>query len=105
MGRSRRAYRKARPTVRVGLPKHKGKVHRPAGVVLPGSEDRLQWNDKATLLDNYRALGILANPNVIGARSGSGKVVQLVSLQKPLSADANVEDYDSDKEPEGMLFC
>lgn len=63
---------------------------------------RLEWNDKSTLLDNYRSLGIVANPNVLGARSGYGKTLQLVSLQKPMSAEPP-EEYNSDNEPDGML--
>lgn len=64
--------------------------------------DRLEWDEKATLLHNYKSLGILANPNVLGARSGSRNVVQLVSLQKPLSDDST-EVFGSDDENDGKL--
>jgi hypothetical protein len=47
-------------------------------------------------------MGIVANPNVVGARSGTRHLVQLVSLQKPLSADGG-EQYGSDDEPDGKL--
>lgn len=65
--------------------------------------DRLQWDGKASLLENYKSMGILANPNVVGARSGTRHVVQLVSLQKPLSDDGS-EVYGSDDEPDGKLL-
>lgn len=63
---------------------------------------RLEWDEKATLLHNYKSLGILANPNVLGARSGTRNVVQLVSLQKPLSDDGT-EVFGSDDENDGKL--
>lgn len=47
-------------------------------------------------------MGIVANPNVLGARSGTRHLVQLVNLQKPLSADTS-EVYGSDDEPDGKL--
>ena len=63
---------------------------------------RLEWDEKATLLHNYKSLGILANPNVLGARSGTRNVVQLVSLQKPMSDDGT-EVFGSDDENDGKL--
>jgi hypothetical protein len=61
----------------------------------------LEWDEKGTLQSNYKALGILANPNVLGARSGTQDMVQLVSLQKPLSADLDKDFATSDEEPDG----
>lgn len=49
-------------------------------------------------------MGIMANPNVLGARSGTKHLVQLVSLQKPLSDDG-AEVYGSDDEPDGKLIA
>lgn len=63
---------------------------------------RLEWDGKASLISNYKSMGIVANPNVVGARSGTRHVVQLVSLQKPLSDDGG-EQYGSDDEPDGEL--
>ncbi|KAG0575521.1 hypothetical protein KC19_5G010100 [Ceratodon purpureus] len=103
MGRSRRAFRKSNPTVRVGLPKRKSaKSLVPDTIVLPGTDTKLEWDGKASLISNYKSMGIVANPNVVGARSGTRHLVQLVSLQKPLSADGS-EHYGSDDEPDGKL--
>lgn len=63
---------------------------------------RLEWDGKASTISNYKSMGIMANPNVIGARSGTQHLVQLVSLQKPLS-DEGGEVYGSDDEPDGTL--
>jgi len=98
MARSRRAFKKTNATVRVGLPKKKNaKLPVPMTVCMPGTDTKLEWDEKATLLHNYKSLGILANPNVLGARSGTRNVVQLVSLQKPLSDDGT-EVFGSDDE-------
>ncbi|KAG0615059.1 hypothetical protein M758_5G011600 [Ceratodon purpureus] len=102
MGRSRRAFRKSNPTVRVGLPKRKSaKSLVPDTIVLPGTDTKLEWDGKASLISNYKSMGIVANPNVVGARSGTRHLVQLVSLQKPLSADGS-EHYGSDDEPDDV---
>ncbi|XP_024365043.1 uncharacterized protein [Physcomitrium patens] len=102
MGRSRRAFKKSNPTVRVGLPKRKNpKSLTPETLTFPGTDSKLQWDGKASLLENYKSMGILANPNVVGARSGTRHVVQLVSLQKPLSDDGS-EVYGSDDEPDDV---
>ena len=70
--------------------------------ILPWLCHRLEWDGKASLISNYKSMGIVANPNVVGARSGTRHVVQLVSLQKPLSAEGD-EQYGSDDEPDGKL--
>lgn len=102
MGRSRRAFRKSNPTVRVGLPKRKSsKAVVPKTVILPGTDTKLEWDGKASLINNYKSMGIVANPNVLGARSGTRHLVQLVTLQKPLSADTS-EVYGSDDEPDDV---
>jgi len=102
MGRSRRAFRKSNPTVRVGLPKRRSaKSVVPETLILPGTSTKLEWDGKASLISNYKSMGIVANPNVMGARSGTQHLVQLVSLQKPLSADGD-EIYGSDDEPDDV---
>jgi hypothetical protein len=103
MARSRRAFKKTRSTVRVGLPKRKSaKKSVPEAVCFPGTNQRLEWDEKGTMQSNYKALGILANPNVLGARSGTQDMVQLVSLQKPLSADLDKDFATSDEEPDDV---
>ncbi|KAJ7526471.1 hypothetical protein O6H91_16G007700 [Diphasiastrum complanatum] len=83
MGSSRRSFKKRKAKVRVGLPSNKPfKISAPPALHLPNSGHRLEWNDKGTRLANYRSLGLVANPNLLGARSGSEDVVQLASLQK-----------------------
>eukprot|EP00250_Pteridium_aquilinum_P014894 c22268_g1_i1 orf=69-614(+) len=103
MARSRRAYKKSKPTVRVGLPskkpfKPKPATPLPAKAVLNGAK----WDENASLLRNYKALGIVNNPNFLGARSSSKETVQSQSLQVPHGAQDMAGDDGSDLESDDL---
>ncbi|KAK6940975.1 Ribosome biogenesis protein Nop16 [Dillenia turbinata] len=97
MGRSRRKYKKSKPKVRVGLPKKHPHVFKPAFNLPPklrsmlGDEDLNRWDEKASVIHNYKSYGVISNPNILGVRSRTPHIVESDSLQvppPPLPADA-----------------
>ncbi|KAJ3676160.1 hypothetical protein LUZ60_003572 [Juncus effusus] len=84
MGRSRRKYQKSRTKVRVGLPKKHPGVFKPA-VDISGAARRLrsaaEWDDTASVIDNYKAFGVVSNPNLLGVRNRTKHQVQSDGLQ------------------------
>eukprot|EP00249_Psilotum_nudum_P006262 c19592_g1_i2 orf=438-1025(-) len=96
MGRSRRAYKKARPTVRVGLPARrpfKLKPATPMSSILPNLQSSVHWDENSSLLRNYRSVGLVSNANFLGARSSTRETVLSESLQSPNEGDeAGLED-------------
>uniref|UniRef100_A0A5B7BRZ6 Nucleolar protein 16 n=1 Tax=Davidia involucrata TaxID=16924 RepID=A0A5B7BRZ6_DAVIN len=101
MGRSRRKYKKSRTKVRVGLPKKNPHVFKPAFSLPPklrslvDSSD-LKWDDKGTVLENYKSFGVVSNPNLLGVRSRTSHIIESDSLQVPLPppSDATVSEFD-----------
>ncbi|MCO5582574.1 hypothetical protein L7F22_036472 [Adiantum nelumboides] len=57
-----------------------------------------EWDESASLLRNYKALGIVNNPNFLGARSSSKDTVVSQSLQVPNNAKDMPTDDGSDVE-------
>eukprot|EP00897_Mesotaenium_endlicherianum_P011074 jgi/Mesen1/9996/ME000072S09412 len=94
MARSRRRFKQGKPTVKVGLLKNK-KHSKPQEVTLPGMEGSVEWDVKATLAANYRAVGLVLDPNLKGGRQG-GKFVEGLQAGQGLEAD------DSDHEPDDV---
>lgn len=42
-----------------------------------------QWDNEGTVIDNYKAFGVLSNPNLLGVRDRTSRIVQDPSLQVP----------------------
>ncbi|KAL5983759.1 hypothetical protein ACLOJK_017850 [Asimina triloba] len=91
MGRSRRKYKKSRPKVKVGLPKKNPHVFKPAFNVPPKLRALIgekKWDEKGTVIRNYKSLGIVSNPNLLGARSRTPQILESESLQLPPPRDS-----------------
>lgn len=114
MARSRRKFKAGKPKVQVGLKRKKKKAARPQPVVLPGRSEIAEWDEKATLTANYRALGLAANPNFMGGRQSAGAQSSLNTRPRPLpppgdvaqgeGGDAGADDVPSgsDDEPDEL---
>ncbi|XP_041019950.1 nucleolar protein 16-like [Juglans microcarpa x Juglans regia] len=91
MGGSRRKYKKLKPKVRVGLPKRKPNVFKPAFSLPPKLSSLLpqdlKWDDKASVIHNYKSFGVLSNPNMLGVRSRTSHIIESDSLQVPQTSD------------------
>ncbi|KAF5191607.1 nucleolar-like protein, partial [Thalictrum thalictroides] len=105
MGGSRRRLKKSRPKVRVGLPKKNPNVFKPAFTIPPklrltANDDK--WDDRASVIQNYKSFGFVSNPNFLGARSRTPQIVETVSLQvpSPKQKAQEFEEIDSGSELE-----
>ncbi|KAJ4727671.1 Nucleolar 16 [Melia azedarach] len=114
MGRSRRKYKNSRPKVRVGLPKKNPHVFKPAFSLPPKLRSLIdelpQWDDKATVIKNYKSFGFVSNPNLLGVRSRTSHIVESDSLQVPHPSDEPVDEFDpidsgSDLEEDDVKFA
>ncbi|CAK9175318.1 unnamed protein product [Ilex paraguariensis] len=101
MGRSRRKYKKSRPKVRVGLPKKNPNVFKPAFSLPPklrslvGSSE-IKWDDKGSVIENYKSFGVVSNPNLLGIRSRTTHIIQSDSLQVPTPSDnAPISEFET----------
>ncbi|KAI3883879.1 hypothetical protein MKX03_017342 [Papaver bracteatum] len=91
MGGSRRKFKASRKSkVRVGLPKKNPNVFKPA-FNLPQKlrsiidSTNSKWDDKASVIKNYKAFGFVSNPNILGKRSRTPHQIQSSDLQLPIS--------------------
>ncbi|KAG6593193.1 hypothetical protein SDJN03_12669, partial [Cucurbita argyrosperma subsp. sororia] len=93
MGRSRRKYKRSRPKVQVGLPKRHPNVFKPSFCMPPKLRSLLgeqfeedpAWDEKASVINNYKSFGVLSNPNLLSVRSRTDHIVESDSLQVPPS--------------------
>ncbi|XP_024027733.1 uncharacterized protein LOC21385042 isoform X2 [Morus notabilis] len=103
MGGSRRKYKKSRPKVRVGLPKKKPNVFKPAFNFPPKLRSLLEeesnlpkWDDQASVIQNYKSFGVVSNPNLLGVRSRTPHLIQSDSLQVPLPPPTSNSNGDAE---------
>ncbi|KAA0068000.1 nucleolar protein 16-like [Cucumis melo var. makuwa] len=95
MGRSRRKYKKSRPKVKVGLPKRNPNVFKPSFCMPPKLRSLLAeqfeedptWDEKGSVIQNYKSFGVISNPNLLSVRSRTDHIVESDSLQVPPSDD------------------
>ncbi|KAK7259331.1 hypothetical protein RIF29_24935 [Crotalaria pallida] len=99
MGRSRRKYKQSRTKVRVGLPKKKPGVFKPAFSVPPkllnsltAPDQNPKWDSKGTVIRNYKSFGVVSNPNLLNVRSRIPRIVETDSLQVPPPPSDAVDD-------------
>jgi nucleolar protein 16 len=119
MGGSRRKYKRSKPKVRVGLPKKNPNVFKPAFCVPPKlraliDQDPSNWDDTASVIQNYKSFGVVSNPNFLGIRSRTSHIIESDSLQVPPppskhSDEAETDDHElsdsgSDLEEDGLFF-
>ncbi|XP_057461851.1 uncharacterized protein LOC130752077 [Actinidia eriantha] len=104
MGRSRRKYRKSRQNVQVGLPKKNPRVFKPSFSLPPKlrsiiESSDLKWDDKGSVIENYKSFGVVSNPNLLGVRSRTNHIIEIGSLQvppPPPTPDAAGAEFESD---------
>lgn len=101
MGGSRRKSKKSRPKVKVGLPKKNPRSIKPAFSLPPklqsllGDTDFMKWDDKGSVIQNYRSFGFVSNPNLLGVRSRTPHLIQTDSLQVPPPvSDTPISEFD-----------
>ncbi|MCD7470797.1 hypothetical protein HAX54_010946 [Datura stramonium] len=85
MGGSRRKYKRSRAKVRVGLPKKNPNVFKPAFSLPPKLRSLVNshWDDKGSVIDNYKSFGVVSNPNLLGVRCRTSHMIETDSLQVP----------------------
>lgn len=71
-----------------------------------------EWDEKGSVLSNYRSLGVVSNPNLLSVRSRTPHIIETESLQvpPPIQPDSSVlDDPGSDLEEDGNsalpCFC
>ncbi|KAL3849763.1 hypothetical protein ACJIZ3_011645 [Penstemon smallii] len=98
MGGSRRKYKRSKPKVQVGLPKKNPHIFKPAFNLPPKLKSLLnplsKWDDKGSVIDNYKSFGVVSNPNFLGVRSRTAHIVESDALQMPSSGDGIVSEFD-----------
>ncbi|KAF3954853.1 hypothetical protein CMV_019857 [Castanea mollissima] len=88
MGGSRRKYKRSKSKVRVGQLKKNPHVFKPAFNVPPKlrsivDQDPSNWDDKASVIQNYKSFGVVSNPNFLGVRSRTSHIIESDSLNVP----------------------
>ncbi|KAL7170863.1 hypothetical protein ACSBR2_035680 [Camellia fascicularis] len=54
-----------------------------------------KWDDQGSVFDNYKAFGVVSNPNFLGVRSRTSHIIENESLQvPPPAADSTVSEFD-----------
>ncbi|KAK9071779.1 hypothetical protein SSX86_008208 [Deinandra increscens subsp. villosa] len=100
MGGSRRKYKRSRTKVRVALPKKNPHVFKPAFSIPPKLRSivdlsKTKWDDQGSVLDNYKTFRLVSNPNLLGVRSRTSKIIESHSLQLPLpKSDVPFDEFD-----------
>ncbi|CAN0885449.1 hypothetical protein LINGRAHAP2_LOCUS15119 [Linum grandiflorum] len=91
MGGSRRRLKRSRPKVKVGLPRKNPNIFKPAFNLPPkfrrslaeSGDDISNWDDKASVIHNYKTFGVVSNPNLLSVRSRTSHIIENQSLQTP----------------------
>lgn len=115
MGGSRRKYKRCRTKVRVGLPRKNPNAFKPAFTVPPKLQSLLdlsetKWDDEGSVIENYKSFGVVSNPNLLGVRARTARIIESDSLQvPPPPVDGPVLEFEpidsgSDLEEDGQLF-
>ncbi|GAA0157838.1 hypothetical protein LIER_15017 [Lithospermum erythrorhizon] len=93
MGGSRRKYKRSKPKVRVGLPKKNPNIIKPSFNLPPKLRALInptaKWDDEGSVLENYKAFGVVSDPNV---RCRKPNMVEEGSLNVPPSQDEEEVD-------------
>ncbi|CAL1398593.1 unnamed protein product [Linum trigynum] len=104
MGGSRRKLKRSRQKVRVGLPKKNPNLFKPAFSLPPklrslaaaaGDDYNFKWDDKASVIKNYKSFGVVSNPNLLSVRSRTAHILEAQSLQAPpAQRDAPLDEFE-----------
>lgn len=88
--------------MRVGLPKKNPNVFKPAFSLPPKLRSLVNshWDDKGSVIDNYKSFGVVSNPNLLGVRCRTSHMIETDSLQVPppkkLPPTSEDDDDDAD---------
>ncbi|GFQ00933.1 hypothetical protein PHJA_002237200 [Phtheirospermum japonicum] len=98
MGGSRRKYKRSRTKVQVELPKKNPHIFKPA-FNLPRKLKTLldphsKWDEKGSVIDNYKSFGVISNPNFLGVRARTDHIVESDALQMPPAGDDAVSEFE-----------
>lgn len=71
--------------MRVGLPKKNPNVFKLAFSLPPKLRSLVNshWDDKGSVIDNYKSFGVVSNPNLLGVRCRTSHMIETDSLQVP----------------------
>ncbi|KAG8067830.1 hypothetical protein GUJ93_ZPchr0005g15395 [Zizania palustris] len=79
MGGSRRKFKRSHAKVRVGMPRRKPREFKPAfdlpealaaaAAAAEGGGHVPSWDAEGSVVKNYAAFGVVANPNLLGAHA------------------------------------
>ncbi|KAG6431859.1 hypothetical protein SASPL_103427 [Salvia splendens] len=98
MGGSRRKYKRSRTKVQVGLPRKNPHIFKPAFNLHPKLKSLLDplsiWDEKGSVIENYKTFGVVSNPNYLGVRSRTAHIVESDALQMPPEGDLVVSEFD-----------
>lgn len=96
--------KRSRAKVRVGLPRRKPhefkltfELPKSVAAAAPGDGPGWDWDAESTVVRNYSAFGVVANPNLLGAHArGTPQLVQSAPLQAPdvAAARAPVPEFE-----------
>lgn len=94
----------SRPKVKVGLPKKNPKIVKPSFNLPPKLRALLdplgtKWDEKGSVIANYKQFGVVSNPNFLGVRARTAHIIESDSLQVPPPpkhpADAIVDEFEA----------
>ncbi|XWS36177.1 hypothetical protein CRYUN_Cryun20dG0062800 [Craigia yunnanensis] len=102
----------------MGLPRKNPHVFKPSFTLPPKLRSLVQvedahskWDDKASVIQNYKSFGVVFNPNFLGIRSRTSHIVESDSLQvpHPPSSDQHADEFEPidsgvDLEEDGRLI-
>ncbi|XP_051141964.1 nucleolar protein 16 [Andrographis paniculata] len=98
MGGSRRKYKRSRAKVRVGLLKKNPHIFKPAFNLPPKLKTLLEplskWDEKGSVIENYKSFGVVSNPNFLGVRARTSHMVESDTLQMPPPDDGPVPEFE-----------
>ncbi|XP_073157718.1 uncharacterized protein [Henckelia pumila] len=98
MGGSRRKYKRSKAKVRVALPRKNPHIFKPAFNLPPKLKSLLdplsKWDEKGSVIENYKSFGVVSNPNFLGVRSRTSHIVESDSLQMPPPGDSVVSEFE-----------
>ncbi|CAK7348297.1 unnamed protein product [Dovyalis caffra] len=87
-GRVKKEIQEVKAKSTGGSPKEKPHVFKPAFNFPPklrclAGADISKWDDKASVIQNYKSFGVVSNPNFLGIRFRTSHIIETESLQVP----------------------
>lgn len=85
--------------MQVGLPRKNPHVFKPAFCLPPKLRSLMEetcpeWDDKGSVIDNYKSFGVVSNPNFLGVRARTSHIIESDSLQVPERSEELVDEFE-----------